>query len=107
MAKQAGLQSLTVQESVNARLGQGGFDLYYNGATPDNVEGNWVALASFGNSNTGSVDVHAETSIGSNLTDDGSTGELKMIDGNTVYGPFTKLVSATIGSGCALIAYRG
>ena len=107
MAKKHGLQSLTVQEASNAKLGQAGFDLYYNGGEPSNVEGNWVALQVFSGTGTGIVLVQAETSVGSNLSDDGGTGGITMLTGTTVYGPFNKLVSATIGAGEVLIAYRG
>ena len=102
-----GLQKLTVQEAVNAKLGQGGFDLYHSGATPDNVTGSWVALMCISTGSTGVISVHAETRTGSNLSDDGSTGEVTLSDSNIIYGPFNKLVSATIGAGEVLIAYRG
>ena len=42
------------------------------------------------------------------LSDNGTTGEITLQGGGPVlYGPFNKLVSATIAAGSALIAYRG
>jgi|TARA_Y100000034_G_C6772375_1_gene344632 GTP cyclohydrolase II len=102
-----GLNKYTVQEGHNAKIGQNGFDLYYNGATPDNVEGNWIALQANCSAETGIVQVHVECSTGDNLSDNATTGEASIKNGVTVYGPFNKLVSATIGSGEVLIAYRG
>jgi len=106
MAK--GLQYYSVVQAQNAQLGQNGFDLYYNGATPSNVEGTWVALQALGVSADALVLVHAETSLGNNLSDNGTTGEVTMQSGGPMlYGTFNKLVSATIASGSVLIAYRG
>ena len=106
MAK--GLQHYSVVQAQNAQLGQAGFDIYYNGATPSSVSGKWVALQALGVSANALVLVHAETSIGDNLSDNGTTGEITLQGGGPVlYGPFNKLVSATIAAGSALIAYRG
>jgi hypothetical protein len=102
-----GIHKYTVQEGVNAEIGQAGFDCYVNGSEPSNAEGTWVALQCLSNSETGLVLVHAECSIGDNLPDNGTTGEITLKNGVTIYGPFNKLVSATIGTGESLIAYRG
>ena len=87
-------------------LGSNGIDVYYNGATPSNVLGNWVALQGISDAYNGVVAVHAESEVGSNLSDDGSTGEVTLVNNTIVYGQFNKLVSATIGAGEILIAYR-
>ena len=103
-----GLQHYSVVQAQNAQLGQAGFDIYYNGSTPSSVSGTWVALQALGVSADALVLVHAETAIGDNLSDDGTTGEITLQGGGPVlYGPFNKLVSATIAAGSALIAYRG
>tara|TARA_R110002020_G_scaffold133353_1_gene297511 strand:+ start:2964 stop:3287 length:324 start_codon:yes stop_codon:yes gene_type:complete len=107
MAKKYGLQAYTVQESNNLQLGQNGFDVFYNGAEPDNTEGNWVALLGISTSSGGSVGVCAETVIGDNLSDNGSTGEVQLVNNVIVYGTFNKIVSANISAGEVLIAYRG
>ncbi len=107
MAKKYGLQHYTVQESNNLQLGQNGFDIFYNGGEPSNTEGNWVALLGLGTSSSGAVSVHAETAVGDNLSDNGSTGEVTLVTNVVVHGTFNKLVSATIGAGEVLIAYRG
>ena len=65
MAK--GLQHYSVVQAQNAQLGQNGFDIYYNGATPSDVSGKWVALQALGVSANSLVLVHAETSIGKNF----------------------------------------
>lgn len=103
-----GPNKYTVQESNNLQLGQAGFDVFINGATPSNETGTWVALQALGVSANALVTVHAEVAIGENLSDDGSTGEVTLQGGGApVYGCFTKLVSATIAAGSVLIAYRG
>ena len=104
-----GLHKYTVQEAQNAQLGQAGFDCFVNGAEPSNTEGNWVALQALATT-TGtsvSISVHAETSVGSNLSNNGTTGEVHLHPTEIVYGPFNKLVSATIAASEVLIAYRG
>ena len=58
MAK--GLHKYSVQESNNAQLGQAGFDVFINGATPSNEVGTWVALQALGVSANALVLVHAE-----------------------------------------------
>jgi hypothetical protein len=103
----AGLNKYTVQEGVNAQLGQGGFDCFVNGAEPSNTEGTWVALQALTNVETGIVLVHAECSTGNNLSSDGGTGKMSIKNGEIVYGPFNKLVSASIAAGESLLAYRG
>ena len=106
MAK--GLHKYSVQESNNAQLGQAGFDVFINGATPSDEEGTWVALQALGVSANALVLVHAELETGENLADDASTGEVTLQGGGApVYGCFNKLVSATIAAGSVLIAYRG
>ena len=103
-----GPSKYTVQESNNLKLGQAGFDVFRNGATPSNETGTWVALQALGVSANALVTVHAEVSVGENLADDGSTGEVTLQGGGApVYGCFNKLVSATIAAGSVLIAYRG
>ena len=102
-----GILKYQVAESNNLILGQAGFDCYYNGAAPSNVEGTWIALMCLGTSYSSYISVHAETAIGDNLSDDGSTGEVTMMPGQIIYGPFNKLVSATLGIGENLIAFRG
>jgi hypothetical protein len=102
-----GLRNYTVQEVSNAKLGQAGFDIYYYGGAPSNEEGSWIALQAVCDAEDGIVPVHAECSIGDNLSDDGSTGRASIKNGEIVYGPFNKIVSATFSDGEALIAYRG
>jgi hypothetical protein len=87
-------------------LGSNGIDVFRNGATPDNELGNWVALQCVGVAYDGIISVHAECAVGENLADDGSTGEVTLVNNTIVYGQFNKLVSATIGAGEILIAYR-
>ena len=108
MAVTAGIHKYTVAESNNLQLGQNGFDIYYNSGEPSNETGNWIALQALGVSANALVLVHAETAIGDNLGDNGSTGEVTLQGGGAVlYGNFNKLVSATIAAGSVLIAYRG
>ena len=103
-----GIHRYTVSESNNLQLGQNGFDIFINGATPSNEEGTWVALQALGVAATSLVLVHAETALGENLADDAGTGEVTLVAGGPpVYGCFNKLVSATIEAGSVLIAYRG
>ena len=87
-------------------LGSNGIDVFRNGATPSNEVGNWVALQGISTTYDGVISVHAESSVGENLADDGSTGEVTLVNNTIVYGQFNKLVSATIGAGEILIAYR-
>ena len=104
----AGIHKYTVAESNNLQLGQNGFDVFSNGAEPDNETGTWVALQALGVSANALVLVHAEVAIGENLADDASTGEVTLQGGGApVYGSFNKLVSGTIAAGSVLIAYRG
>ena len=61
-----GPNKYTVQESNNLQLGQAGFDVFINGATPSNETGTWVALQALGVSANALVTVHAEVAIGEN-----------------------------------------
>ena len=102
------LYKYTDTEAANLQLGQNGFDVFSNGAEPDNETGNWVALQALGVSANSLVLVHAETAIGENLSDNALTGEVTLQGGGApLYGNFNKLVSATIAAGSVLIAYRG
>ena len=87
-------------------LGSNGIDVFSNGNEPSNETGNWVALQGVSTTYDGLISVHAESSVGENLADDGSTGEVTLVNNTIVYGQFNKLVSATIGAGEILIAYR-
>jgi hypothetical protein len=103
-----GKHRYSVAESNNLQLGQNGFDVFSNGATPSNETGTWVALQALGVSANALVLVHAEVAAGENLSDNAGTGEVTLQGGGApVYGCFNKLVSATIAAGSVLIAYRG
>ena len=103
-----GLHKYTVQEGVNATLGQNGIDVFANSSEPSNETGTWVALQALGVAANALVTVHAEVAKGENLSDNAGTGEVTLQGGGApVYGPFNKLVSATIAAGSVLIAYRG
>jgi hypothetical protein len=102
--RKGGKHAYSGNEVANLSIGQNGFDIWYNGSTPSNDEGYWIALKCVGSTD---IEVHAESVIGDDL-DRGSTNKVTIGAGDIVYGCFNKIVSATIGATTeCLIAYRG
>jgi len=92
MAKKYGLQSYTVQEGVNAQLGQAGFDKISEGTVET---GNWVAIY---NPDGSAVEVAVTCGIGDDIT-------VEIVSGTYFYGPFTSIEVNTTSK--HVIAYRG
>ena len=117
--KRKGLQQYTVQEGINARNGQAGFDIVpeHNSTvqTPGHG-GRWVALQcvaitapSTTRDYTSASDAEAAlmvriTAAVTNVGDD--LGATFMQVGDIIYGDFASVVNHT-DSTAALIAYRG
>lgn len=96
----AGLHKYTVQESLNAGLGQAGYKYIDDDETYNS--GTVVAITSLGStSGSGSATITA-TSANSTLWDDLSGIEL--IAGITIFGRWT---SVHVASGEAAILYKG
>ena len=108
MAK--GLQKYTVQEGVNARNGQAGFDVVgehdTNSQTPGS--GSWVALQCVAAVTPGSTAYSSQfvqiVSASSNIGDD--LGAIFLQPGDIIYGNFASVVNHT-NSNATLLAYRG
>ena len=100
MAKKYGLNSYTVQEVVNAQLGQAGFkELTSAGNTGD---GNFVAFYVTGGNVNNEADVSATTHLGDGMT------QAKFVVGSLVYGPFKKITLAAVtDADVHLLCYYG
>ena len=113
MAQSKGLHQYTVQEGINAQLGQAGFDIVpeHNSTvqTPGHG-GRWVALqcvaitAPVGIADAGAILMVRITAAVTNVGDD--LGATFMQVGDIIYGDFASVVNHT-DSTAALIAYRG
>tara|TARA_R100000781_G_scaffold886_4_gene1495 strand:+ start:720 stop:1046 length:327 start_codon:yes stop_codon:yes gene_type:complete len=105
-----GIHKFTVAESVNAKMGQGGFDVVAehdtNGQRPDS--GDWIALQCVAAVTPGSTAYTAQfvqiVSASSNIGDD--LGTVFLQPGDVIYGNFAQVVNHT-NSNATLIAYRG
>ena len=102
-----GLQKFTVQEGVNAQLGQAGADIVtattVNQTTNSGV--NWVAITVLvGNTDAGEHHTAAitATSVDTDMWD--SPSSLVVPVGTTIYGRWSLV---TAGTGDTIIAYRG
>ena len=101
MAKKYGLNSYTVQEGMNVKLGQAGFmELTVAGNTGD---GNFVAFQIIG---PGTVDdvatVGATCHVGDDLT------ATALMSGTIIYGPFKKItMSSPTDADVHVICYYG
>jgi hypothetical protein len=108
MAK--GLQKHTVQEGLNARNGQAGFDVIAehdtNSQTPG--AGNWIALQCVAAVTPGTTAYSAQfvqiVSASSNVGDD--LGTVFLQAGDVIYGNFASVVNHT-NSNATLLGYRG
>tara|TARA_A100001201_G_C3993777_1_gene172412 strand:+ start:87 stop:389 length:303 start_codon:yes stop_codon:yes gene_type:complete len=100
MAKKYGLNSYTVQESNNLKLGQAGFkELTAAGNTGD---GNFVAFQVTGAAAADVATVAATTHIGDDLT------ATPFLAGSIVYGPFKKItMSSPTDADVHVICYYG
>lgn len=112
MAQRIGLRAYSGQEAGNLALGQNGFDVLdsstsFGGGGQSAPTGLWIAIKALGTASDGLVTLMAYTKTGDNLTDDGSTGMATLVAGDIIYGPFERIANAGIGSGEALICYRG
>ena len=119
MAQSKGLHQYTVQEGINARNGQAGFDIVPEHASDVQTPGHggrWVALQcvaitapSTTRDYTGETETEAAlmvriTAAVTNIGDD--LGATFMQVGDIIYGDFASAVNHT-DSTAALIAYRG
>ena len=102
-----GLQKFTVQEGVNAQLGQAGADIVtattVNQTTNSGV--NWVAITVLvGNTDAGEHHTAAitATTVDTDMWD--SPSSLVVPVGTTIYGRWSLV---TAGTGDTIIAYRG
>ena len=111
MAK--GLHQYTVQEGINAQLGQAGFDVVAEHNTDVQTPGHggrWVALqcvaktAPVAVADAGALLMVRITAAVTNIGDD--LGATFMQVGDIIYGDFASVVNHT-DSTAALIAYRG
>ena len=97
-----GLQKYTVQEGINAQLGQSGWDIVTNATVNSDT---YIAITILtgstddGKNSTGSV---TATSVDTGIWDSLST--LAVPTGATIYGRWS---SVTIASGDTAIIYRG
>jgi N-acetylmuramic acid 6-phosphate (MurNAc-6-P) etherase len=98
-----GLNKFTVQEGVNAQLGQGGYDIVTNAAVSAHT---YVAITILvgtevisGNTASGTV---TATSIDTSIWDTITTTEVPV--GCTIYGRWS---AVTIGPNDTAIVYRG
>ena len=109
----SGLQKYSVQEGINARNGQAGFDVVAEHdstvQTPGHG-GHWIALqcvaktAPLAVADTGALLMVRITAAVSNIGDD--LGATFMQPGDKIYGNFASVVNHT-DSTAMLIAYRG
>ena len=109
MAQRTGLRGYSGQEIGNLALGQNGFDCFTSGTSfaQSAPTGIWIAIKVLSTTATGVVKLYATTKTGDNLSDNGATGEVTMAAGDIIYGPFDKIVTASIGAGESMICYRG
>ena len=113
MAQSKGLHQYTVQEGINAQLGQAGFDVvteHDSDVQTPGHGGRWVALqcvaktAPVAVADTGALLMVRITAAVTNTGDD--LGATFMQVGDVIYGDFASVVNHT-DSTAALIAYRG
>tara|TARA_Y100001956_G_scaffold7938_1_gene6814 strand:- start:1157 stop:1483 length:327 start_codon:yes stop_codon:yes gene_type:complete len=106
----SGLQKYSVQEGINARNGQAGFDVIgehdTNSQSPGS--GNWIALQCVAAVTPGSTAYSAQfvqlVSASSNIGDD--LGAVFLQPGDIIYGNFASVVNHT-NSNATLLGYRG
>ena len=106
----SGLQKYSVQEGINARNGQAGFDVIgehdTNSQSPGS--GNWIALQCVAAVTPGSTAYSAQfvqlVSASSNIGDD--LGAVFLQPGDIIYGNFESVVNHT-NSNATLLGYRG
>jgi len=95
----SGLHKYTVQEGINAQLGQGGYDIVeaatVNQSTNPNTE--WVAITFI----VGTT-LTTATAVDNTIWDD--IDGLEVPAGTTIYGRWNVI---TVGSGDIAICYRG
>ena len=113
MAQSKGLHQYTVQEGINAQLGQAGFDVvaeHDSDVQTPGHGGRWVALqcvaktAPVGIADAGAILMVRITAAVTNEGDD--LGATFMQVGDVIYGDFASVVNHT-DSTAALITYRG
>tara|TARA_R100001594_G_scaffold144174_1_gene192945 strand:- start:36 stop:365 length:330 start_codon:yes stop_codon:yes gene_type:complete len=105
-----GIHRHTVQEGINTRNGQRGFDVVgehdTNSQTPG--EGSWIALKCVAAVSPGSTAYASQfvqiVSAVSNIGDD--LGAIFLQPGDIIYGNFASVVNHT-NSNATLLAYRG
>jgi hypothetical protein len=103
----SGLHKYTVQEGVNAQLGQAGADIVtaatVNQTTNSGV--NWVAITVLvGNTDAGEHHTAAITATSVDIGVWDSPSSLVVPVGTTIYGRWSLV---TAGTGDTIIAYRG
>ena len=100
MAKKYGLNSYTVQEGMNAQLGQAGFKEIISAG--NSGDGNFVAFYVTGSNADDQATVAATTHLGDDMT------ACNFTTGSLVYGPFKKItMSSPTDADVHVLCYYG